>query len=234
MFESTLLQSRSRRTFISIGWLIEAILMAMLVLVPLVRVQDIPQALLREVVVAPPPPMGAPKAPRVSPATRAAPRQLMWAPTFIPRVIVPPSGASQATLQAPALGVMDAVPWGDRNGALGSIYTSNPPPPPARASKPPVVRLRVGGQVEGARLIFQVKPDYPEIARMARIQGTVHLEAVISQEGTIESLKVVSGPPLLVKATVDAVSRWRYQPTLLNGNPVEVATEIEVNFTLGQ
>jgi len=57
---------------------------------------------------------------------------------------------------------------------------------------------------------------------------------VISQEGTIESLKVVSGPPLLVKAAVDAVSQWRYQPTLLDGRPVEVATEIEVSFTLGE
>ena len=69
---------------------------------------------------------------------------------------------------------------------------------------------------------------------MARVQGTVRLEAVINTEGTVESLRVVSGPPLLVKAAFEAVSQWRYQPTLLNGEPVEVTTEIEVNFTLGE
>jgi periplasmic protein TonB len=236
MFERTLLQTQPRRGLISIGWIIEALLMALLVLIPLVRVQDLPQALPGEVLVAPAPPMGAPKPPRVSTVARAALHQSMLAPTFIPKIISPLAGSTQAALPAPALGAMNAVPWGDRNGALSGINIGSPlpPPPPARTSKPALLRLRVGGQVEGAKLIFQVKPDYPEIARMARIQGTVRLEAVISKEGTVASLKVVSGPPLLMKAAFGAVSQWRYQPTLLNGEPVEVATEIEVNFTLGE
>jgi protein TonB len=77
-----------------------------------------------------------------------------------------------------------------------------------------------------------VKPIYPPLAKMARQQGTVKFEATISKEGTIEELKLISGPPLLVQAAQDAVKQWRYKPTLLNGEPVEVLTTIDVNFSL--
>ena len=90
----------------------------------------------------------------------------------------------------------------------------------------------MGGQVESAKVVFGPQPEYPQIAKMARMQGVVRLAAVISKNGTIQDLRLISGPPLLVKAAMDAVSRWRYQPTLLNGDPVEVETEIDVNFTL--
>jgi len=137
-------------------------------------------------------------------------------------------------LQAPDLLSGGAVPWSDSSNVLGGFSPRGASAPPARTAKRDVAPVRVGGQVEGAKLIFQVKPDYPEIARMARIQGTVRLEAVISREGAVASLKVISGPPLLVKAAFDAVAQWRYQPTLLNREPVQVATEIDVNFTLGE
>jgi protein TonB len=113
-----------------------------------------------------------------------------------------------------------------------SSVNAPPPPPPPKAATPK--RIRVGGQVENAKLIFQPRPEYPPLAKMARIQGTVRLEAIISRDGTIQDLKVVSGHPLLVKAALEAVQRWRYQPTLLNGDPVEVVTEIDVNFTLSE
>jgi protein TonB len=92
----------------------------------------------------------------------------------------------------------------------------------------------VGGQDESAKLIFQPKPEYPPLAKIARIQFTVKLEAIISKDGTIQDLKVLAGHPLLVKSAIEAVARWRYQPTLLNGDPVEVVTEIDVNFTLAE
>jgi periplasmic protein TonB len=229
MFEST--QTQPRRGAISMGWLIEAVFLGLLIIIPLVRVQELPQALPAEVLVTPPPPMGAPKTMRASKNPRALP-QVTPTPTFIPKMIIPLTGAPETALQAPSLGVTGGVPWGDSKDAWNGLNTGSPPPPPAPAAA--VVRVRVGGQVEGAKLIFQVRPEYPEVARMARIQGAVRLEAVISKEGTVESLKVVSGPPLLMKAAFDAVAQWRYQPTLLNGEPVEVATEIEVNFTLGE
>jgi periplasmic protein TonB len=231
MFEST--QTQPRRGAISIGWLIEAVFVGLLIVIPLVRVQDLPQALPAEVLVAPPPPMGNPKTMRVSRNPHALP-QVTPTPTFIPKIIIPVIGTPETALQAPSLGVTGGVPWGDSKDAWDGLSTGSPPPPPAPVSKAAVLRVRVGGQVEGAKLIFQVRPEYPEVARMARIHGAVRLEAVISKEGTVESLKIVSGPPLLVKAAFDAVAHWRYQPTPLNGEPVEVATEIEVNFTLGE
>jgi protein TonB len=93
-------------------------------------------------------------------------------------------------------------------------------------------RLRVSSGPQAANLIYQVKPVYPQIAIRTRIQGTVVLEAVITKEGTIESLQVVSGHPLLTQAAVDAVKQWRYRPTMLNGDPVSVITTVTVTFTL--
>ena len=120
-------------------------------------------------------------------------------------------------------------------GVLGGIIggvTSGPPPPPPPPKPTTPKRIRVGGQVEAAKLIYKPTPEYPPLAKMARIQGTVRLEAIIAKDGTIQDLKVLSGHPLLVKSALDAVKQWRYQPTLLNGEPVEVVTEIDVNFTL--
>jgi protein TonB len=90
----------------------------------------------------------------------------------------------------------------------------------------------VGGQVIAAKLVYHLNPEYPPLAKMARIQGTVLLEAIIGKDGTVQELKVLNGHPLLARAALDAVQSWRYQPTLLNGEPVEVLTEITVRFTL--
>jgi TonB family protein len=107
-----------------------------------------------------------------------------------------------------------------------------PPPPPADpAASTHAQRIRVGS-VQSARLIRKIEPIYPEEARSAHIQGTVRFDAVIAQDGTVAHLTVVSGHPLLVPAALDAVRQWVYQPTLLNSQPVEVATAIEVDFTL--
>jgi protein TonB len=81
-------------------------------------------------------------------------------------------------------------------------------------------------------LIYQVKPEYPALARSARIQGSVVLQAVISRQGTIESLRVLAGHPLLVRAAIAAVIQWRYRAYVLNNEPVEVETQITVNFSL--
>jgi TonB family protein len=119
-------------------------------------------------------------------------------------------------------------------GVLGGVLSgAGPPPlPPPNAATPK--RMRIESQAAAAKLIFQPKPDYPPLAKAARIQGTVKLEAVIGKDGRIRDLKAIDGHPLLIKAAFDAVGRWRYQPTLLNGEPVEVVTEIDVNFSLGE
>jgi protein TonB len=81
-------------------------------------------------------------------------------------------------------------------------------------------------------LIYRVQPQYPTLARQARVQGIVLLRAVISKEGKIENVQVIGGHPLLVKAAMDAVRQWRYRPYYLNSEPVEVETQVTVNFTL--
>ena len=87
--------------------------------------------------------------------------------------------------------------------------------------------------MQHANLVHQVKPTYPQLARTVRVQGTVILEAIIDREGRVENLKVLSGHPLLIPAAFEAVQQWRYRPTLLNGQPVEVLTQVTVNFSLG-
>ncbi len=117
------------------------------------------------------------------------------------------------------------------SGGVGCCAsTSTPAPPPKKA--PPAIR--VAGQVEAAKLIYGPAPEYPVAARKARIQGTVRLEAVVAKNGTMQNLRVLGGPPLLIRPALEVVKTWRYQQTLLNGVPVKVVTEIDVNFTLAR
>jgi len=134
-------------------------------------------------------------------------------------------------------GVPGGVAGGSLSGILGGIVGSAasaapPPPPPPKAAVPQ--RIRVGGNVQAANLINQVRPIYPPLAKQARISGVVELSAVIGKDGRVQDLKVIKGHPLLVQAALDAVKNWVYRPTLLNGEPVEVSTTIDVNFTLSQ
>jgi TonB family protein len=110
--------------------------------------------------------------------------------------------------------------------------TQAPPAAPSPSSAPHPLRIRVGGNAQAANLIHQVPPDYPQIAKTAHVSGTVMLHAIISRDGAVQTLDVVAGPPLLVQAATDAVKQWRYRPTLLNGQPVEVDTTIQVVFAL--
>jgi len=104
----------------------------------------------------------------------------------------------------------------------------------ARWPKPTAQRIRQGGSVQAALLVNKVQPVYPPLARQTRISGTVRLHALISKSGSVESLEVISGHPLLVRSAMDAVQQWKYKPTLLNGEPVEVDTTIDVIFSLNQ
>jgi protein TonB len=92
--------------------------------------------------------------------------------------------------------------------------------------------VRISAAVAAGMLIHKVDPDYPADARAAHVQGTVVLHALISEAGTIDKLTVVSGPPMLTPAALDAVRQWRYRPYLLNGEPTAVETTINVNFSL--
>jgi protein TonB len=138
-------------------------------------------------------------------------------------------------------GVPGGVPGGAAGGVIGGLISSvpqaapPPPPPPVVKEKPAAPRrISVGGNVQQAMLVSQPRPVYPPLAKQARISGTVRFTAIIGRDGTIQNLTLVSGHPLLVQSATEAVKQWRYKPTLLNGEPVEVVTQIDVNFTLNQ
>jgi protein TonB len=185
-------------------------------------------------------------------AVKVIPRQFdagrLMAPKAVPKEIAQIKEDEMPPPSAGGIGVVGGVPGGVAGGAtggvLGSILDSAPravnvlppPPPPKVVEKKEVAptRIRVGGNVQNAKMVKRVSPVYPPLAKQARIQGTVILSAVISKDGTIQDLKVVSGHALLIQAALDAVKQWVYQPTQLNNEPVEVSTEIEVHFTLSQ
>jgi protein TonB len=119
-------------------------------------------------------------------------------------------------------------------GTLG-VQPAAPPPLVKEPPKPAVPqRIRVVSNVQQANLIRKIQPAYPTLARQARVQGVVRFTAIIGKDGEIQNLQLVTGHPLLVAAAREALSQWRYKPTLLNGEPVEVVTQIDVNFTLAQ
>ncbi len=123
-------------------------------------------------------------------------------------------------------------------GPIGDSFSVLVQPPPKQevvkpvAPPSPTAPVQVGGLVKPPVLLSSVQPAYPQIARSTRVSGVVKLEAVISKIGIVESIRVISGHPLLINAAREAVAKWKYQPTLLNGQPVDVMFAIDVNFTL--
>jgi protein TonB len=113
---------------------------------------------------------------------------------------------------------------------FGSVFGSGNAPK-VQAAAPKKVNISAGVAV--GMLIQKTTPSYPPIAKAARVSGTVVLQATISKGGTIENLHVISGPAMLQQAAMDAVKTWRYRPYLLNNEPVEVETTVNVIFTLG-
>jgi protein TonB len=120
---------------------------------------------------------------------------------------------------------------GSSGGVIGSVFGSGTNVPKVKAEAPK--KVNISGGVATGMLLQKTVPIYPPIAKAARVQGTVVLQATISKAGTIENLRVISGNAMLQSAAMDAVRSWRYRPYLLNGEPVEVETTVNVVFTLG-
>ena len=240
MFADSLLNNswadRSRRGWTTvISFALEAVTISGLLLLPLLYTPGLPQLQLMSALVAPAPPP--PPAPMAARSARTNTSNVssdghVIAPRIVPNQIL---NIEETTVPPPIDAGGLNVPGGTgnsmtRNGVLDSIGTdlnAIVPPPP----KPSPSRLRVSRMMEG-NLIYRVQPQYPALARQARVQGVVVLRAVISREGRIENLQIISGHPLLVKSAEDAVQQWRYRPYYLNNEPVEVETQVTVNFTL--
>jgi protein TonB len=208
-----------------------------MVLMPLIFTEALPKQQLMTFLVAPPPPPPPPP-PAAAPVHVVKQIQTdivngaLRTPTKIPQKIqmikedeAPPQMAAAGVVG----GVAGGIPGGAMNGVIGGIISSTPVAVPKVATPQ---RVRVSAGVTSGLLVRKVNPVYPPLARQARISGTVVLRAVISKEGAIENLSLVSGHPMLAPAAIDAVKQWRYKPYLLNGEPVEVDTEVQVNFTL--
>jgi len=212
---------------------LQSLLIGALVLIPLIYTEALPKAMLSTFIVAPapppppPPPMAAVKVKQEKLAQVIKTNPVT--PTVIPKKIE--IEKDQAAPDAAPSPQDNGIPGGtgDVLGGIAGNGPAMPPPPKPQAPQ----RVTLGGQVEAAKLINKVSPQYPEVAKSAHVTGTVVLRAVISKSGDIQQLQLVSGPPLLAKAAMDAVTQWRYRPTVLNGQPVEVDTTIDVVFSLG-
>ncbi len=253
MFEQTFIESagKTNKTWtVLVSFMGQLLLIGIAVLIPMIYFDALPKSQLTSFLVAPPPPPPPPPPPAAAPVkvVKVIPRQFdagrLMAPKAIPKDI---AVIKEEELPAPtgAVGVVGGVPGGVPGGTVGGVIggiiggmptAAPPPPPPVKQEVKPVTpqRIRVGGNVQQALLIKQPKPLYPPLAKQARIQGVVRLNAIIGKDGTIQNLTVASGHPLLVPSAMEAVKQWIYKPTLLNGEPVEVVTQIDVNFTLSQ
>ena len=244
MFEDSLIESggrlRTKRGATTlISFLLQVFLIGILILIPLLYTEALPKQQLMTFLVAPPPPPPPPPPPAATPIKVVKQIQSdivngqLRTPTKIPEKVQmikeeeapPPMMATGGVVG----GVPGGVPGGQMGGVIGGIISSTPVAVP-RVATPQ--RVRVSQGVSQGLLIRKVQPVYPPLARQARIQGNVVLQAEISKDGTIENLRLMSGHPMLAPSAIEAVKQWRYKPYFLNGEPVEVETQITVIFSL--
>jgi periplasmic protein TonB len=230
-FESTgRIKTRSRRWMFATFVLNGAILVT-LILIPLIYPDALPSHMLPSLIVAPEVPTPETPPPPVRIAT-SRPRfsdfdaGRLVAPATIPRVIISPQGPEQPFPGNIATDMGIGGPGGDGSNPFGQGQPVTVVHSPATASIHLPSRL-----VEG-NIIYKSIPQYPAIGKATHVEGTVELQATISKTGTIENLRVISGHPMLRQAAIDAVKTWRYRPYLLNGQPVEVETTVDVIFKL--
>jgi periplasmic protein TonB len=235
MFDDLVLSGKTKRTHKSwtvlLSTIVQGLILGIMILIPLIYTEALPKTLLTTFLVAPPPPPPPPP-PAAAPVKVIRPKIIPTQTMTAPRVI--PKNVAIVKDEAPDLAGVDGgfgVAGGTgAGGVLGGILGSSGPAPPKIAAP---ARIKVGGNVQAAKMLRQTLPIYPQIAKTAHVSGTVILHAIISKDGTVQELQYVSGPPLLMKAAMDAVHDWRYTPTQLNGDPVEVDTTISVVFSLG-
>ena len=129
----------------------------------------------------------------------------------------------------PPQGVVGDSPGGIKPGQMGSVASEEP-----KQGVTVPLRVRISSGVASALIVKKVAPLYPEKAREEHVEGTVLLHVMIDKEGNVQHVDLISGHPLLAPAAIEAVRQWRYQPYLLNNRPVDVDTQVSVNFTLAK
>ncbi|MGZ4866153.1 MAG: energy transducer TonB [Candidatus Angelobacter sp.] len=237
MFEDSLMESGGRiktnqKWTGLISTLIQLGLVGFLVLLPLIFTEALPKGQLTTWLVAPPPPPPPPPpaAPQIQQHVQKVSEIVdgsLRTPSKIPKK-VQMIQQEEAPQQSSGVvgGVVGGVPGGSAGGVIGDIIGSAAQPPKVATPQ----KLRVSSGVADGLKIHDVTPAYPQMARIAHIQGDVLLQATISKSGVIENLRAVQGHPILIQAAMDAVKQWKYKPYILNGEPVEVETTIKVQF----
>jgi protein TonB len=237
MFEDSLMESGGRirtnqKYTTTLSFVIEAVVVGFLILLPLLITEALPLHQLNSFLVAPPPPPPPPPPPAAAPVQKVIQHEVvngeLRTPSKIPKVIKMIKEEETPPSTGVAGGVVGGVPGGQAGGVLGGIINSSAPPPKVAAPQ----KLRVSEGVAAGNLLRKIEPQYPQMAKIAHIQGDVILAATISKGGSIENLHQVSGHPILVQAAMEAVKQWKYKPYLLNGEPVEVETTIKVTFRM--
>jgi protein TonB len=254
MFEQTFVEGTGKTNkswTVMVSFIGQIVLITVAVILPLIYTDVLPATTLQSFLVAPPPPPPPPPPPAAAPPVKVVkviPRQFdagkLMAPKSVPKEIAvikedelpPPSSGVAGVVGGVGSGVAGGTVGGVLGGIIGGIPSAAPPPPPPPVQKkePTPQRIKVGGNVQSAMIIRKTPPTYPQLAKSARVSGVVHLAAIISKDGTIQELHSLGGPALLIQAAMDAVKTWIYKPTMLNGEPVQVETTIDVNFTLNQ
>jgi len=236
MFEDSTFESTGRIRTRSRGWMIAATLinssiLLALILIPLIYPEALPIHQLPILISVPTPPAEQQPTPHQPAHTASGPAVAVDDPFTAPRRIPPTiSIVNDPGPPPPSNGSYDPG-IGIPGGAIGEVLRTQPAPHVVHPAVSGPVRI---SELSASAVIYKVVPVYPPIAKATGVQGTVVLEAVISRQGTIESLRVVSGPIMLQQAARDAVSAWRYRPYVLNGEPVAVETTVNVVFSLGR
>ena len=236
MFEDSLMESGNKirtnqKYTTTISFVIEAVIVGFLILLPLLITEALPLHQLNSFLVAPPPPPPPPPPPAAQPVPKVQKisevvNGELRAPSKIPKEIKMIKEEEAPPATGVVGGVVGGVPGGQVGGVIGSIVGSTAAPPKMATPQ----KLRVSSGVAEGNLLRKIEPQYPPMAKVAHIQGDVLLAATISKSGVIENLHVVSGHPILAQAAMDAVKQWKYKPYLLNGEPVEVETTVKVTF----
>src|SRR5713226_9618612 len=236
MFEDSLIESggrlkTSRPATAAFSFGLQAVIVGVMVLIPLLFTEALPRAQLMMSLVAPPPPPPPPPPPAAVKIVKQIQTDIingqLRTPTKIPqKVEMIKEEEAPPPMTGGVGGVPGGVPGGSMSGVMGGIIGNTPIAVPKVALQ----RVRVSQGVTAGLVIHKVQPLYPPLAKTARVQGTVQLAAIIGKDGTIQNLHVLSGHPLLTHAALDAVKQWRYKPYILNGEPVEVDTQITVIF----
>jgi protein TonB len=237
MLEASLVDSgpagqRRRRVTLPVSIALHTAAAGALIAVPLLVSDAMPEVqtgvrafLVEPLSVAPPPPPPAARpavAPRVVP--KPAQQQTFVAPVEVPQEIVPEQALDLGSADQ---GVSGGVDGGVPGGVVGGIVGGLPDAPPAQA-----VPVRVGGTVREPRRLTAVPPVYPELALKARLQGTVIIEATVNERGRVVNATLLQGLPMLTEAALEAVKKWTYTPTLVNGIPTPIIMTVTVHFRL--